>query len=242
MGGLRVAVAGAGLGGRCLAQGLARAGVDVQVFERDAALDIRRQGYRLHVDARAGVALHTCLPPELFRLFLATAGRPSRKFTVLSARLRVMHETRVDPNRGLDRPETLSPSVNRGTLREILGAGLRDRIHHGRELVGYEQDAYGVTLRFVDGVTERADVLVGADGVNSAVRRTMLPGATMVDTGSRIIYGRTPLDSETRRLVPSAMRDGFTAILAATSAWRPGSSSSGNRRRTPPPRSPRQYG
>jgi len=46
--GLRVAVAGAGLGGLCLAQGLARACVDVRVYERDAAPDVRRQRYRLH--------------------------------------------------------------------------------------------------------------------------------------------------------------------------------------------------
>jgi phytoene dehydrogenase-like protein len=85
MSGLRVAVAGAGLGGLCLAQGLVRAGVDVQVYERDSALGARRQGYRLHVDARAGLSLEKCLPPALFRLFLATTGRPSTKITVFSA-------------------------------------------------------------------------------------------------------------------------------------------------------------
>jgi 2-polyprenyl-6-methoxyphenol hydroxylase-like FAD-dependent oxidoreductase len=53
---LRVAVAGAGLGGLCLAQGLLRAGADVTIYERDASLTGRRQGYRLHVDARAGLA------------------------------------------------------------------------------------------------------------------------------------------------------------------------------------------
>ncbi|MGW3807408.1 FAD-dependent oxidoreductase [Micromonospora sp. NPDC005113] len=210
---LRVAVAGAGLGGLCLAQGLVRAGVDVQVYERDAAPDVRRQDYRLHVDARASLALDKCLPPKLFRLFLATASQPSRKFTVLSAQLRVLHETLTDPNRDPYQPETLSTSVNRGTLREILGAGLDDRIHFGRELDEYEQDTAGVTMHFADGSTERADVLVGADGVHSAVRRTMLPDATVVDTGSRIIYGKTPLDDETRRLVPAALRDGFTAII-----------------------------
>jgi len=211
--GLRVAVAGAGLGGLCLAQGLVRAGADVQVYERDTAPDVRRQGYRLHMDARAGLALDACLPPDLFRLFLATASRPSRAFTVLSSRLRVMHRTVGDPDRDPDDPRTLSTSVNRGTLREILGAGLDDRIHYGRELAGHEPDAHGVTLRFVDGSSERADVLVGADGVHSAVRRTLLPGATTVDTGSRIIYGRTPLDATTRPLVPPAMHDGFTAVI-----------------------------
>ena len=64
MSGLRVAVAGGGLGGLCLAQGLLKAGVDVTVYERDAQLADRRQGYRLHVDARAGLALEQCLPPH----------------------------------------------------------------------------------------------------------------------------------------------------------------------------------
>jgi 2-polyprenyl-6-methoxyphenol hydroxylase-like FAD-dependent oxidoreductase len=210
---MRVAVAGAGLGGLCLAQGLVRAGVEVRVHERDIALDARRQGYRLHVDARAGLALQACLPPALFRLFLATTGRPSMKVTVLSTRLRVLHEVSGNPDRDPDEPATLSTSADRGTLREILAAGLDDRIHFGRELAGYEQDAHGVTLRFADGSTERADVLVGADGAGSAVRHTLLPGAPVVDTGSRVIYGKTPLDDAVRGLVPPAMRDGFTAII-----------------------------
>jgi 2-polyprenyl-6-methoxyphenol hydroxylase-like FAD-dependent oxidoreductase len=54
---MRVAVAGAGVGGLCLAQGLRRGGVDVRVFERGGP---RRQGYRLHLDARAGIALARC--------------------------------------------------------------------------------------------------------------------------------------------------------------------------------------
>jgi 2-polyprenyl-6-methoxyphenol hydroxylase-like FAD-dependent oxidoreductase len=49
-------VAGAGLGGLCLAQGLLRAGADVTVYERETSLATRRQGYRLHLDARAGLA------------------------------------------------------------------------------------------------------------------------------------------------------------------------------------------
>ena len=58
--GLRVAIVGAGLGGLCLAQGLLREGVEVTLYERDVSLDGRRQGYRLHLDARAGLALARC--------------------------------------------------------------------------------------------------------------------------------------------------------------------------------------
>jgi 2-polyprenyl-6-methoxyphenol hydroxylase-like FAD-dependent oxidoreductase len=213
LGVLRVAVAGAGLGGLCLAQGLVRAGVDVRIYERDAGLHVRRQGYRLHLDARAGLALEKCLPPRLFRLFLATTGRPGTTVTVLSAQLRLLHQTTGDPNRDPGDPSTLSTSADRGTLREILAAGLDGRIRYGRELTGYEQDADGIRLRFADGSSERAEVLVGADGVSSAVRRTMLPEALVVDTGTRVIYGKTFLDDAARRLVPAAMYDGFTAIV-----------------------------
>jgi 2-polyprenyl-6-methoxyphenol hydroxylase-like FAD-dependent oxidoreductase len=165
------------------------------------------------MDARAGLALEKCLPPGLFRLFLATTSRPGTRFTVLSAQLRVLHETPGNPDRDPDNPATLSTSVDRGTLRDILASGLDDRIHYGREIAGYQQDRDGVTLRFVDGSTESADVLVGADGVGSAVRRTLLPEARIVDTGSRVIYGKTPLDDSARRLVPPAMCKGFTAIV-----------------------------
>ena len=48
-------------------------------LERDADLASRRQGYRLHVDARAGLALAACLPPESLALFLATCGQASRR-------------------------------------------------------------------------------------------------------------------------------------------------------------------
>jgi phytoene dehydrogenase-like protein len=83
-----VAVAGGGLGGLCLAQGLLKAGIDVTVYERDARLAGRRQGYRLHVDARAGLALEQCLPPESLALFQATCGDASTRLAVVSERMR----------------------------------------------------------------------------------------------------------------------------------------------------------
>jgi 2-polyprenyl-6-methoxyphenol hydroxylase-like FAD-dependent oxidoreductase len=200
---MRVAVAGAGLGGLCLAQGLLRAGVDVQVYERDATPDERRQGYRLHMDARGGDSLAKCLPPPLYELFLATTGQPGSTVTALSARrLRVLRETKGDGTR-------LSTSADRGTLREILATGLADRIHYGRGVTGFSPDPDGVTVGFVDGSSTRADVLVGADGVSSAVRRTLLPDAQVVETGDRVIYGKTP----PIQLLP-AMHQGFTAIVA----------------------------
>ncbi|MBF6448521.1 NAD(P)-binding protein [Nocardia elegans] len=73
-----VVVAGAGLGGLASAHGLHRRSIDVVVYERDSAVDTRRQGYRLHLDAAARRALHQVLTASLCALFAATTGTSKR--------------------------------------------------------------------------------------------------------------------------------------------------------------------
>ena len=223
-----MAVAGGGLGGLCLAQGLLKAGVDVTVYERDAQLAGRRQGYRLHVDARAGLALQQCLPPASLALFQATCSEASTRLTVVSERLRVLNEQHRTGSEDPYAPVTLSTSVDRQTLREVLAAGLDGRLVFGCELTGYEltdsqpagsqlagrgDGRGGVRLHFADGRQAEADLLVGADGVGSAVRRQYLPAAAPADTGKRCVYGTIPLGPGEADRLPSALRDGFTAVI-----------------------------
>jgi 2-polyprenyl-6-methoxyphenol hydroxylase-like FAD-dependent oxidoreductase len=210
---MRVAVVGAGIGGLSLAHGLLRAGLDVTVYERDQALDSRRQGYRLHLDA--GAALHACLPPDLYELCVATSGRPGTAMTVVTERLRPLRRTETGLPADPGNPAALSVSVNRQTFREILAARLDGVIEFGRSCAGFEQDPGGVVLRFGDGSQAAADVLVAADGISSPIRRRYLPDARLTDTGIVCVYGRTPLTGQTRPLVPAPAWDGFTAVVGS---------------------------
>ncbi|WP_163572288.1 NAD(P)-binding protein [Fodinicola feengrottensis] len=70
----RVLVIGAGLGGLAVAQGLRKAGIDVQVYEKDTDIEARWQGYRIGLREYGWSALRTCLPAELYDLAWATSG------------------------------------------------------------------------------------------------------------------------------------------------------------------------
>ena len=207
-------MAGAGIGGLCLAQALLRAGTDVTVYERDETLDSRGQGYRLHLDA--GSALHACLPPDLYELCIASSGRPSTAMTVMTERLRPLRRTEIPPPADPLDPATLSTSVNRQTFREILAARLDGVIEFGRTCTGFEQHSRGVTVCFSDGRAAHAEILVAADGIGSPIRRRYLPHARLDDSGIVCLYGRTLLTQQTRPLVPPALWDAFTAVIGKT--------------------------
>ncbi|WP_158852052.1 FAD-dependent oxidoreductase [Saccharothrix deserti] len=195
---VHVAVVGGGVGGLCLAQGLRRNGVSVSVHERDVTPTDRLQGYRLHINPVGARVLHECLPPELWARFVATTGRGGSGFGFLDERLnRLLAIDNPD-----DVPERAHHSVSRITLREILLTGLDDVVTFGRRFTHYEHADGRITVHFVDGTSTQCDVLVGADGANSAVRAQYLPHAERVDTGITAIAGKLPLTPHTRAWLP----------------------------------------
>jgi 2-polyprenyl-6-methoxyphenol hydroxylase-like FAD-dependent oxidoreductase len=211
MSNLKVLVVGAGLGGLCLAQRLRDAQVDVEVFERDASPWDRPQGYRLHLDDDGINALEESLSPELFALFEATSMHPVDSTTIidtgLNVRKRVPSDTHSSNKRGPNASgESKHVNVNRATVRQIALTGLDDICHFRATFDHYETDAQGVTAFFADGSKVRGDILVGADGIRSAVRRQRAPELRMMDTNVRAIYGRLPL-ANARELLPAHVLD-----------------------------------
>jgi 2-polyprenyl-6-methoxyphenol hydroxylase-like FAD-dependent oxidoreductase len=206
---LHVLIAGGGLSGLALAQGLLKDGHTCEVFERDAD-DSRKVGYYLHMNADGGEALRRCLPADLFELYAETSRQTydRRASIVLDDQL---HELTSQPHLGPpndgERPHT---GVHRRTLRSILRARLGERLHAGKAVTGYQETPTGVTLTFADGTSATGDMLVGADGIRSAVRAQRLPGTSVIDTGVRGlgVYGRTPLTPELIGQLPPSLYDG----------------------------------
>jgi len=73
-----------------------------------------------------------------------------------------------------DEPETLPFSSWDAVYRSLCSMLPADRIHYGSTVEAFTQDAEGVELRFNDR-TERADILIAADGTASRLRTQLFP-------------------------------------------------------------------
>ncbi len=212
---LHVIIAGGGLGGLALAQGLHRAGISVAVHEKDPTAAFRNQGYRIRINPDGITALQAVLTPQAFELFAATAGNPGARMDTFDHRLKLLHAQELPIHPEL--PGGGNLAVNRMTLRQILLSGLEKAMHYGARLTRYTTHPSGaVTAHFADGTAATGDVLIGADGVNSAVRRQYLPQARVVDAGLRLLYGKVPLaGDEARSLLPPELLGLWTTVVGA---------------------------
>jgi 2-polyprenyl-6-methoxyphenol hydroxylase-like FAD-dependent oxidoreductase len=208
-----VAIIGGGIGGLTLAQGLTKAGINVSVYERDQAPDARRQGFRVHIDPEGSRALHECLPGRLWEIFDATGGDFGHGFTFMTEHMRELLALRRDREAAID-DVARHRSISRITLRHVLLNGLEHRTYFNKRFLHYERSTDGrLQIHFADGSNARADVLVGADGVNSGVRKQYLPNADPVDTGVLALAGKVPLSAGVMALAPPNLLDGPVMVM-----------------------------
>jgi 2-polyprenyl-6-methoxyphenol hydroxylase-like FAD-dependent oxidoreductase len=209
---LKVIVIGAGTGGLCLAHGLRAAGVNVRVFERDHKPTDRTQGYRLTINTNGARALRSCLPRANFERYITSSAKISTAVTFFDHRLRRLMGFDL-PRTDQSDPDAPRP-ISRVALRQILLEGLEEAVEFEKTFTAFETSADGrVVAHFDDGTVAEGDVLIGADGASSRVRRQRLPHAERIDTGIVAVSGKLPLDLPARRETPPAVFKGPTLIL-----------------------------
>lgn len=211
---LHVLIAGGGLGGLALAQGLIKDGHTVEVYERDQGAG-RRQGYYLTINGDGGEALRRVLPEDVYELYLATSRRPypTQASIVRTPQLELLgtQPSLGRRNVGLRR----HTGVDRPTLRAILSARIEGAVHRGVSAVSYSEDADGVTLNLDHGGTARGGVLVIANGIHSSLRDQRLPETRVISTAIRGIdlYARATYTQELLTRIPEQLHDSMTMLV-----------------------------
>ncbi|NWL34351.1 FAD-dependent monooxygenase [Paenarthrobacter nitroguajacolicus] len=166
----RVGIVGAGAAGLAAAILLAEAGVEVEVLEKATepqtlGSGITLQGNALRILRTLGVWEQVEAKGYGFSTLVLRAPNPDG--TVLA----VLEDIKTG---GDDLPATL------GMYRPDLTSILRDRaedagatISYGKAVTVMTDDGGSVTIRTADGGSSRYDLLIGADGLHSAVRKAI---------------------------------------------------------------------
>ncbi|HWM82270.1 MAG TPA: FAD-dependent monooxygenase [Pseudolabrys sp.] len=180
-----IAILGAGMGGLTAATALHRRGFPVRVYEQ--APQFARLGAGIQMSPNAmrvlrGLGLETYIRQTGFQPHSWT----NREWDSGTMKFELPLGAAAEAKYGA--PYIL---MHRGDLHAALATRIPDDlISRSKKLVDFDQNGDGVTLRFEDGTTERADALIAADGVHSRVREILL-GADRPRFSGRVAYRTT---------------------------------------------------
>jgi 2-polyprenyl-6-methoxyphenol hydroxylase-like FAD-dependent oxidoreductase len=174
-------VIGGGVAGPVTALALRMAGIDATIYEAydgpaiDAggALMLAPNGLSALRIVGVDTALQAVGQPIRVQVFGHGTGKQFGRVPVL---------------RGLE-PSLLVP---RGQLCRILheqATAQGVKMEYGKRLVGVEEHADRIVAKFADGTTTEGDVLIGADGIHSAVRTLIDPAAPLPQYAGLISFG-----------------------------------------------------
>jgi 2-polyprenyl-6-methoxyphenol hydroxylase-like FAD-dependent oxidoreductase len=215
-GGFRVAIAGGGIGGLVFARALERADIDAAVFERAPAL----------APVGAGILVQTGALLALRTLGLDAAVRAAGRDVTLGLGLTDTGKTLQATDMSFLAAELGAGivAIHRARLQQIFASALeRTAIRLDKRCTGFDDDGDGVTVRFDDGSSERADLLVGADGLHSAVRGALFGESPLRYAGYTSWRGIAPLapDAEGRvaELWGRGLRFGYAPVSASETYW-----------------------
>jgi len=170
-----IAIIGGGIGGMALAVACLHRGIPFTLYERDSGFEARSQGYGLTLQ-QASKAI------EGLGIFSLKKGVISTRHLVHTTEGKVIGEWGI--RKWLGSAENNSPRrtnvhIARQSLRSELleQLGEHEALKWGHQLVDFKERESGVELTFeVDGEmkTAKADLVVGADGIRSTVRKLLI--------------------------------------------------------------------
>lgn len=185
-------IAGAGIGGLTAALCLSRQGWQVDLYEASPAIDEVGAGLQLSPNAMAvfralGLTdeiAARAFAPEALELRL---GRSGRQIFSIPVNQPGKHRWR-DPYLHIHRADLI------GVLAAAAKATEGIQVHTAQKVAGYETENGQACLRLNDAATAQADLLIGADGLHSVIRRQMLGDTPARFTGNLAWRATVPMD------------------------------------------------
>lgn len=211
-----VAIIGAGIGGIALAVACMHRGIPFTLYERDNNFDARSQGYGLTLQ-QATKAM------EALGILSLEKGIISTRHVVHTTEGKVIGEWGMRKwlqSNTKTSPKRTNIHIARQSLRLALLEQLGERyeVQWGHQLMDTKENEDGIHLSFqVNGEIKnaKADLVVGADGIRSAVRNILIGenSSPLRYLGCIVILGICPL--EALKGVDSELLDSATVFQTA---------------------------
>ncbi|MFF4778366.1 FAD-dependent oxidoreductase [Microtetraspora fusca] len=204
-----VLIIGAGVGGLAVARVLLAAGHRVRIFEQAPA---RREGGKALLVWSNGNAVLNDLG-----IGLDDVGARIDRIDALTSGGRLRMSMNIA--HAADRYGFPTKAVPRRDLMDRLADGLPDDlVHYGMTCRSVTQDENGVTVTFADGSTATGDLLIGADGHHSAVRRHLWGDGAVRPATFGTWQGLSPIEipiTDTTRHLMITGREGACGLMPA---------------------------
>jgi salicylate hydroxylase len=173
-----ISIIGGGIGGLATAAALLKKGFEVQVYERAQALRPAGAGLILSPNGLNSLA---AIDPKIVEA-LRQAGSEVHHLTMKRSTGEMLL-TRPMAEVGRQFGQSLL-HIKWSQLQSAIASALPpDIIHLNHRCLAIEQDKRGVTARFENGKVAEADLLIGADGINSVVRQALVGDGPPVYAG-----------------------------------------------------------
>jgi 6-hydroxynicotinate 3-monooxygenase len=174
---MRIAVVGGGLGGTTAAIMLQRAGFDVAIYEQTPSL--ARVGAGINLSPNVTVVMRGIgLEKPMVTIGLLPDQLAQREWDTGELTFRLRYD--LFPER-YGAPHVI---MHRGDLQQVLNSALQPgMLQLGKRLVDLDDTGTTLHLSFADGTRAEADIVIGADGINSRVREILLGPEKPIYTG-----------------------------------------------------------
>jgi 2-polyprenyl-6-methoxyphenol hydroxylase-like FAD-dependent oxidoreductase len=201
-----ILISGAGLASLLLARSLLRYKIPFRVFERDASLSSRGQGYRLRLSSEGLDAIESALDPTAWNKFYdrcgKTGGGGMKTIDAISGEPIEQPPAAPVPTTGNSNSNSNSSSsdgggggggggdkeslssregkvvgIARGDMRNLFMEGCEEFVQFNKHVKSYELTEEGVCAIFSDGTkSEEGSMLIGGEGINSYIAKQLSNG------------------------------------------------------------------